>query len=61
MGDSGGANEGGIKGLTGNEGLDQFAKNPVVERLNGGKLLDREQSLGQSTSGAELGKPRSPF
>ena len=61
MGDSGDANEGGIKGLMGNESLEQFAKNQVVEQLNGRKLLDREQSLGQCTSGAELGEPHSPF
>jgi hypothetical protein len=32
-----------------NEALDQFAKNQAVERLNGRKLLDLEQGLGQST------------
>lgn len=57
MGDSGGASEGGIKGLTGNEGLDQFAKNPVVERLNGGKLLDRDKVWDNPLQGQSWGSP----
>lgn len=48
-GNSGGTSERGVRGLMENEALDQFAKNQAVERLNGRKLLDLEQGLGQST------------